>query len=192
MQSLTIKKIIYFLALTLFAINAEANGPAYIHKQTTSTPAKTVLGFLEWYWDNEEMINGIQLVDISEDSAQKIPFSINTANTEKYLSILQRSNFISDSYIQYWKKYFKDYEQVFKDDPQYEGCPAGFDYNFIMQGNDPEEKPSSMSKVKISSQSIKGNKAQVTVTLPHNTKINYTLTKVNGKWLIDDIQGVDE
>lgn len=100
---------------------------------------ETVLNFLKWYVRNRQAISEIESEMVNQfppnirlpDNPQKLPYSVNLAATERYLSYLKHSGTISDKYIQTWRTYFKKCDDYLKEHPQYDGAPEGFEFDFI-------------------------------------------------------------
>lgn len=190
--------IVYFLTiLTAFSCYKKSGQKIDKTNTTVSTiknivdqePVKTVKEFLKWYRDNEKRLGTFGMVNNCStiyDSTKY--YSVNFKSTEKYLTEMKKSGFISDKYINKWRQYFKKCETDFKNNPQFDGPPEGFEYNFVMWSQEYEEDLANIDKSKIIKQKIDRNKSNLTLEFPSNTKLIYWLTNENNKWFIDDIE----
>jgi hypothetical protein len=151
-------------------------------------PANTIIQFLRWYRSNVKQLKQIQLVTHSAnpDSAQY--FVVNMPATEKYLSELQKSGFVSDKYIDSWRAYFQENAEELKKNPQTTGPFKGFNFDFVMWSKDYDEDLAKIEKSTVESQTVANNQASITIGLPTTGKIKYRISKQGDKWLIDDIK----
>lgn len=151
-------------------------------------PAKTVIDFLKWYRDNQDIQSGL-VNNASGDIYDSTKFySVNFEATKIYLLKLKSTGFISDLYIDKWKKYFEKCDSAFARNPENDGPPAGFEYDFIMLSQEYDEDLKNVEKTKIISNVISGNNAAVKLYFPSGSSLNYKLTKRSDKWAIDDIK----
>lgn len=93
---------------------------------------KTVKNFLLWYKKVYPEISRIVLVNISSESKGNKKYTINIDGCEKYLSLLKKSGFISDKYIDQWHSYFMQQSEKYKSTLQTDGPPEGFEYDFVL------------------------------------------------------------
>lgn len=151
---------------------------------------KTVFEFLNWYKTNMSRLSRIELVTNNgyDGSDSTKLYAVNFKGTEEYLRELLNSQFISEKYAAKQREYFKLCETNFKSEPQYEGPPLGFDFDLIMLSQDFDLDQ--LSQVKTISHKGTDNTNHVILEFPYNYKLAYSLSYVNGKWLIDDIQNI--
>jgi len=151
-------------------------------------PAKTIIDFLKWYRENQ----GIQsnLVNNSDSKTWDSTkfFSVNFAATEKYLSDLHATGFISEKYINEWRIYFKKCDKDFKDNLYNEPPIEGFDYDFIMQSQETEEDLKNLENSKVVYSNVSGDTSTVKINFVNGNKLLYKLTRHSDKWLIDHIE----
>ena len=150
-------------------------------------PAKTIIDFLKWYKINRNRLVGIETVKNvpnSENYDSTKFYSVNFEGTEKYLSELKRSGFISDKYIGSWREYFKKCDENFKINPRNDGPAEGFDFDFITWTQEYEETLANINKTKVLNEQIINDKAMLVIDL-YGMKLGYWLTKINDKWIID-------
>ena len=96
---------------------------------------------------------------------------------------------MSEKYLESWRNYFNHAEQNFKDNPQFDGPPDYFDYDFVMLSQDFMEELEELNKTNVSKEQIDSNTALVVLTFKVSlTKMSYQLSLVEGKWQIDDIE----
>jgi hypothetical protein len=156
---------------------------------------KTAIDFLKWYRDNRKRLIKIQLVN-NEDNAGKDKYdttkfySVNFDSAEKYLKEFRQSGYVSDTYIDKWKQYFKKCDANFKKNPQNDGIPDGFDYDFVMLTQEFQEQLSNINKIKltVNTDNIDKDKAIVEMQLYSFGRLTFSLTKYDGRWKIDDIK----
>lgn len=150
-------------------------------------PAKTIIDFLKWYRINQDIQGGlVNNADGKTLDSTKF-FSVNFEGTEKYLSQLKSTGFISEKYLDKWREYFKKCEDDFKKNRYNEPPIEGFDYDFIMLSQEFDEDLKNVEKSKIVSQSILNDNAIIKIYFPNGNKLIYKLTKHADKWIIDDI-----
>jgi len=158
--------------------------------QNNEQAENVVINFLKWYRDNYKNIDKINLVNNSEHAIYDSTkfYSVNFEATEKYLSIFKKSGYISDKYIDQWRQYFKKCEEKFKRDPENDGPPSGFDFDLVMWSQDYDEDLADLNKVNLSIQKLSNYQCNVIAAFESGMKLRYSLTQVNRRWLIDDIQ----
>ncbi len=154
------------------------------------SPGETVLNFLEWYKNNQERLVNINLIHNSTPSEDTTKlYAVNFEGTEHYLDELKKSGYVSEKYLESWRDYFNHAEQNFKDNPQFDGPPDYFDYDFVMLSQDFMEELEELNKTNVSKEQIDSNTALVVLTFKVSlTKMSYQLSLVEGKWQIDDIE----
>ena len=142
---------------------------------------KTIKNFLNWYKANyikayafrftTSDANGNYIVDLNE--------------CEKYLQHLKSSKEISHTYLTEWRKYFKSRVQYFKDNPQNEGPPAGFDFDLVLFNQEPDLILNAVDQLKFSIK--ERNKATAVVEVSGEFVYEFELSLIKGKWKIDYI-----
>jgi len=151
----------------------------------TGNPQKevvqTVQDFLGWYEANYQHANSFGLVN----QGDSIVYSINFKETEKYLAYLKTSGFVSDAFLENFRTYFREADAVLKKDPVNEGPPPGFDFDIILYTQEPELVFEKRSNPVILSNEIKTDTA--ILLLDAGMKLQFSLSKKDGKWVIDQI-----
>lgn len=203
MQKITI----YLLLIFILSCNNEKNsnntnsanisltGVKKESLKPSSTPEAVVISFLTWYKDKEKIIEKIDLINNFTNSYDSAKFySVNFDSTNKYLSLIKASGFVSNNYVKKWLDYFIESDKRLKANPQNDGVPDGFEYNFIMHSQDWEDALKQLDKVKIIRREIRSKNATVIVRFDSdiysNYQLEYDLTKENEIWLIDEIKNV--
>jgi hypothetical protein len=175
-----------------------ANGPGSAVKappagQSTSrpekgVPARTAVAFLKWYRDHLSGLNAIALVnqaDSGRDTTQL--YSVNVAGTEAYLAALRGSGYVSSRYLDAWREYFQKCDQSFRTEPQYEGPPRGFDYDFVFQSQDYETELTQLERLTVTPLGAKAGQATLLVAFPTGHRLKFWLAEAGNQWLIDRI-----
>ena len=156
---------------------------------TNKESLNTVIDFLNWYKNNYETVNQFNLVKnkgVNYDSTKF--YSVNFEESEKYLKKLKSSGFISDNYINKWRKYFKEHDEYLKKNPQNDGPPYGFDYDFVLLTQEIDKTIESNVKLKLLD--IKESNESSIVKIDIMMRLSFSLSKCNGKWLIDNIENM--
>ena len=170
------------------ASKIDSNKPA-------SNPETTVINFLNWYKEKEQIIEKIELINNFTGSFDSTKFySINFDNTNKYLNLFKTSGFVSNTYVKKWQDYFIESDKELKANPQNDGVPDGFEYNFVMCSQDWDDALKQLDKIKIVKREIRNKNAIVIVQfnseMYSNYQLEYNLTNDNNIWLIDEIKNV--
>lgn len=151
-------------------------------------PEETVLSFLNWYKDNgKNLANDLVLYSSGENWDSTKFYAVNFPATETYLKTLTSTALVSNKYADKWRSYFKKCDQHFKDHPQNEGPPEGFEYDFIVFS---QEDPGLDELLKAKLDVLEENEigAQILITFPSDYNYKYYLSKDGQNWVIDDIE----
>jgi hypothetical protein len=164
------------------SIVLEAHKPIQHESNDRLTAIKNIKGFLNWYKDHYAIINDIGLTK----SDPKGYYMVDEKACGNYLEYLKSSGFISESYISDWGKYFTSKVQYFKEQPQNEGPPEGFEMDLILLTQEPEVVLNAIDKLKFKTTTIKGNTAVIEVSNAYSM-YDFEMSKIDGKWMIDYI-----
>jgi len=187
----------FYYLLLLFLIgacsgNTSADAISTFKTPATISPEETVIRFLEWYKSNRHELNKIPLVLNStalEDTTK--PYTVNFEGTEHYLSELKKCGYLSEKYLSSWRDYFDKAAQNWKVNPQFEGPPDYFDYDFIMLSQDFTEELKELNLSNATLNQIENDFAYVVLNFKVSPmKLSYQLSHNGGKWQIDDIQNI--
>lgn len=119
-------------------------------------------------------------------------YFVNFEEVEKYITELKKGGFLSDSFLQREKQTFIDGEKYFKQNPENDTPPFGFDYDhFFLTQEDFEEDLTNIDKVKYKIYQLDKFNSEVNFYLP-NCGINYkySLKMINSKWFIEKIESI--
>ncbi|MPR37217.1 hypothetical protein GBK04_28745 [Cytophagaceae bacterium SJW1-29] len=147
----------------------------------TRQARQTVVRFLTWYKNHIQEANRIPLVN---QTAGK-PYSVNLKNGERYLTYLKSSHRLTDAYLNQWRVFFRERQAGFRQSPQFEGPPTGFDYDLVMLTQDVDTQLDSLKSLKMGKVTILGDQATVGFTLLD--VYEFRLVRQNRRWLIDEI-----
>lgn len=159
-----------------------------IQPDLTNEPAKTVVDFLKWHRQNHEKISKIQMVNIPPVENTNSFYTVNVDETERYLTLLKKSGFVSDRYLQQWRDYFKKAGIKLEQNPMNDGPPEGFEFDFVLWTQEIDETLEAINDPKLISSKITQNKAVLKIDIL--MRLEFKLSKQNGKWRIDDIQNL--
>lgn len=153
-------------------------------------PVKTVVEFLRWYKRDHGSVDQMHLVQhagVDYDSTKF--YAVNFVGTENYLAQVKSSGYVSEKYLNTWRAYFKEQEDFMIKNPQNDGPPYGFEYDLVLMTQEVDQAMDAIDNIKVTDVNESGDSAVVKVDIM--TKLGFTLTKANGKWLIDDISNIE-
>ena len=192
MDMLSKKNFVTIVAAAVFLVFVPCtNNPQTgkeIQPDLTKEPVKTVVDFLKWYRENYKKISKIQMVNIPPTEDTNSFYTINVDETERYLTVLKKSGFVSDRYLEQWRDYFKKAGIKLEQNPMNDGPPEGFEFDFVLWTQEIDETLEAINYPKLISCKITKNKAVVKIDIL--MRLEFKLAKQNGKWLIDDIQNL--
>lgn len=141
-------------------------------------------GFLTWYKNNYFRLYQYSLT-YTDDSGH---YQVDTNHCKQFLNELKSTGFISDVYVQLWKKYFDDQAKNFKINIQNEGPPEGFDMDLVLLTQEPEEVLNYITTLRYEIFDMDDQSAVVIIhTRWEEWKYIIELSNIEGKWLIDYI-----
>jgi hypothetical protein len=158
-----------------------------VSNEEDKEPFNTVVTFLKWYKRNHDEINKFELVDnagADHDAAKS--YSVNKGQTGMYLQKMKSSGFVSDLYIQEWEKYFGKCAKNLRNNPQKDGPPAGFEYDFVLFTQEIDEAMDAIDNPQLIQINTLQNKSTVKVNV--SVQLTFHLSKSTDKWLIDRIE----
>jgi len=148
-------------------------------------PQQTVKDFLTWYGVHYKEANSFGLVN----QGDSVNYSVNFEETEKFLSYLKSSGFVSDSYLNVLRRKFIEAQVMYEKDPINEGPPTGFNYDIILWTQEPDLVIEKGKNPILISSEIHDDSA--TLRLELYMKLQFDLSKKNQKWLIDRISYIE-
>jgi len=168
-----------------------AERPATRQAAITS-PEKTVRAFLAWYANHQATLP-TDFVDHTNGQDTTKGYAVNVEGTEKWLAEVRRSDVVSAAYLQHWRTYFRQYADTLRLHKQYDGPPAGFDYDFLMLSQEPAQKVDELRAGTFVTQLTTARQATVTVLGPQHDGwregMKFKLSQASsGEWLIDEMR----
>lgn len=152
-----------------------------------TSPDSTVISFLKWYRDNEDRLHQIQL--LTGGLADTTTFySVDFEATEKYLTELKKSGFLSDKFLGDLRQHFFKSNEYLKQHPQNDGPAPGFEADLIMKSQDYMDVWDSLESVKVIEQKRTAGRDTIKMIFAGYYKTKYYLTKYGDKWKIDNIE----
>ena len=181
-----------FILITVLSIVSCKNDSSKTYNQfnpeiTEILPEQTVINFLKWYRDNEERVNKIRYIKGGLKDTTTF-YRIDFEAADKYFSELKKSNFLSDVFINDLRAYFKKGDENFVSHPQNDGPADYFDFDLIMKSQDYMDVWTNLDKATVIEKTVSNNTAYIKLLFIGNYETKYRLTKINGKWLIDNIE----
>ncbi len=155
-------------------------------------PLQTIVDFLKWYKANNERIYKIQFIKgggLDTTTFYRVDF----AQTDKFIGELQKSGYLSDSFIANLKKYFKEADEDLAIHPINDEPPLAFSSDLIMHTQEDLSAKSpdwdDILKARTTVQTLSTTKALVQLRSNY-FNYDYTMSLVNGNWLIDSIKPI--
>lgn len=181
------KKIILIYSVIIMSLNIN-NIEAQNRQIQQNAPIKSVFAFLNWYKNNKPALEQINVINnyLSEDSSK--PYSINFQKTEMYLSLTQKSGYVSDEYLNNWRRYFKKCDKQFALQHLFEGPAEGLEFDFVMLVQDYGDDLNQLNKAKVLKAQTSNQTAYITIEYLYKDKYVYKLSKKETTWLIDGIK----
>lgn len=136
--------------------------------------------FIIWYRDHYKEVNDVKFVSPDEQGN----YQVNPEECNKYLSRLNSSGFISKSYLEAWSKYFESKEKDFKQFPQSEGPPEGFEFDLVFITQEPELVWNQVQLLKLEISMTEEGKAIATT---NELGYDFEMSMEDGQWKIDYI-----
>jgi hypothetical protein len=190
-------KALYIILLAIpFLLCCSENGQSKDNQQKETETidssnikaANTVINFYKWYRNNQNIQNCLVKNSCSETFDSTKFYAVDFDATEKYLSTLKQTGYISDKYISDWRTYFKECDENLKKYPTNDGVPDGFDYVFVTKSQDFEEELNTVEKAKISKVINENGKKIITIKFLTGAELNFELSFINNRWYIDKIK----
>jgi len=153
---------------------------------------KTVKDFLNWYKTNQEKLYQFQCIKggiLSENETTQ-NYYIDFQEVDKEVKFLSDSKLFTKDFLNQYRQKYVDGAEYFKQNPQNDGPPYGFDYDyFFMTQDDYEPDLKNISKIKFDSAPKDKSTNYVSFHLDIcGMTYRYTLKKEAGDWRIDKIE----
>lgn len=174
-----------FLLLINNSFGQEKNGDKLKIKHT-------ITSFLHWYKNNENKIETVRIIKGLNENEEKKGDSlarIDMDAVDVYLFNLKKSNFVSQSYLNNIRYYYQEIADTLKKYPlvDYFGPIGGLEADLIL-GFEPEETLDYINKGVFTRIYMVGDKAIAQFDIFNHDHLIFTLSKVEEKWLIDDLE----
>lgn len=148
-----------------------------------------VSGFLNWYSTHFDEIYSFDVIkggpaDNSEN------YYVDFKEVDKEINYFKKSNYLS---VRFLKNFYENYvkgEQNFKENPQNDGPPEGFDADYFFRTQESfEEDLKLANKIKFTTQKVNQNTSTVQFQFKNSgMKYEYVLKKEGAEWKIDEIK----
>lgn len=147
---------------------------------------------MQWYKNIENKIETVQIIKGLNEKEEKKGDSlarIDMDAVDVYLFNLKKSNFVSQSFLNNLRYYYQEIAVTLKKYPlvDYFGPIGGLEADLIL-GFEPEETLDYINKGVFTRIYIVGDKAIAQFDIVNHVHLIFTLSKVEEKWLIDDLE----
>jgi len=173
------------IASTASAVEAITHTPS---ATTVDSPTQTVREYLRWYSAHAEKLptNFIRTVNAGH-------YAVDFQATENWLAAVRHSNLLSDTFLQHWRSYFRQYADTLRLHRQDDGPANGFEYNFLMLSQEPDARAAELRAGTFTIKMADTTHAVVVALGPQHEGwregLTFTMSRANtGKWLIDEIK----
>jgi hypothetical protein len=155
---------------------------------------KQIKNFLTWYSQNWDTLN-VDLMNPIVDNMwldppdSTRPYRVNFEKAEIYLSQFSKAGYMSDTYLDNFRQYFRTCQADFEKSNQYYGPAEGFEFEFVFRSQMYDYESKNPDKAIVTDIMVDNSKATATVKFYETYFYIYKLTKTNGIWQIDQIKG---
>ncbi len=154
-----------------------------------------VKNFMKWYIKNMDMLGKFDVIGggpmDAKENEEPENYYVDFKEAEKYISELKKSGFLTDNILKNEKKSFLEAEKYYKENPENDGPPYGFDYDhFFLTQEAFEEDLLNIDKSKYAINQKDDFNSEVTFVLPISGGYKYSLKKIGIKWFIEKIESV--
>ncbi len=186
-------KFSLLIIVLTFSLNLQANNyPTSLKNQSTLKVEsdsvkmiKVIKGFLKFYKKHYKKANNFDFT-ITDDKGN---YKVNLADCRKYLEYLKSSKYISENYVKEWMKYFEERSNHFKENHQNEGPPEGFDYDLLLNSQEPELIFNYINELKFKIKETSKEKSTIIMTGAWSYTV--TMSNLNEKWKIDALAPIE-
>ncbi|UQB69914.1 DUF3828 domain-containing protein [Epilithonimonas zeae] len=155
---------------------------------------QTVKDFLNWYKTNQNMLYKFHSIKggILSENEDAENYYVDFKQVDKEVKFLSNSKLFTQNFLSQYRQKYVEGDEHFKQDPENDGPPFGFDYDyFFMTQDDYESDLKNIDKVKFSSISENDFSRFVKFHLDIcGMTYQYTLKKEDGHWKIDKIESI--
>lgn len=121
------------------SLSDSTTGKSYSHAATDSSQCvmNTRL-FFAWYKKNFDTLNHIRIVQLT-GTGNNTQYRVNTAEAEKYVSMLRWSGLFSEKFCRTKLDYFMEQDKLLLKDKQNDGPPTGFEADLMLMTQETDE-----------------------------------------------------
>lgn len=147
------------------------NKKIILFKENNEAQLAVVKGFMKWYIQNINTIYKFNTIGggpaNAPENGEAENYFVNFQEVEKYITELKKSGFLGDEILKKEKQAFIDGEKYFKENPENDSPPYGFDYDhfFLTQDTFEEDLPN-IDKIKYKINQVNDFNAEVEFYLP--------------------------
>ncbi|MEN2414433.1 hypothetical protein [Flavobacterium mesophilum] len=154
-----------------------------------------VKDFMKWYIKNMDMLGKFDVIGggpmDEKENEEAENYYVDFKEAEKYISELKKSGFLTDNLLKNEEKLFLEADQYYKENPENDGPPYGFDYDhFFLTQEAFEEDLLNIDKSKYTVSQKDEFNSEVKFVLPISGGYKYSLKRIGGKWFIEKIESV--
>jgi hypothetical protein len=184
-------------AILLFSCGPSANSSLEVQHNDTLAPAsdpqlgeqpvKTIIAFLEWYKGYHFSGKTPMVMDtafVQGDTTRY--YRVNFKGTEEYLGELKNSGFVSEEYLEGWRKDFRRSDEYMRTHPENDGPPNGFDYDLVTLSQE-DIGLDSLERTKVGPITKEAGGVRVRLEFPNYAALTYRLHQEGDRWLIDKV-----
>ncbi len=157
--------------------------PSIIVFSDSTKMVQTVKQFIRWYKHNYQKMYSRPLVKKDTDGN----YEVDLPECKRFLETLRSSGFISNTYCSLREQYFTDKQKNFKEFPQNEGPPEGFDFDLVLITQEPEYIWNGIDTFQYPILQLSDGKGIVGMKGGYDFDYEFELGKENGIWKIDYI-----
>ena len=174
------------------ALGGEQQATLSATADTAAAPVAVVQQFLCWYAPRADDLNQLPFVPAaySEDSADA--YIVDFKVVDAYLATLHSSGYVSAAYTAARRAEYQQWSDTLRLNPQYDGPPAGFDYDPIIFSQDSDDLaeflPITPRLHRRTADSAWVEVPQANYAQTARTGLSFSLSRHDTKWLIDKIQ----
>lgn len=181
---------VLFAALMMSCISnsdKQMETSASVDKRTKDSLAisETISGFLSWYKTNYDSATSFRWVT----SDAKGYYLVNAENCEAWLKFLAASGFLTENYLNDWRRYFELESANLREHPQNEGPPEGFNMDLVLWTQEPELTLDSLKSLRYRMLHWQADSA--TIAMENYNALSCSLVKKDGTWRISRITPSD-
>jgi hypothetical protein len=146
---------------------------------------------IKWYfykYGRDENCKGFKYISGTEGDSLD-PYRIDFKEASIFFDYLLERKIFSKKFTTDLLVYFKKCDSNFVAVKQYYSVPIGFEYNLITKDTDDMGIEGNINKSVISNYKKTGNTVYLSLKFTKYATYTFVLTKYNGRWLIDNING---